>query len=377
MARPLEGIRVVDLSRHLPGPLATALLADLGAGVVKVEAPGSGDPLATLPPLVDGVGAVYRSLSVNKVRVALDLQAPRDRDIFTRLLDRADALVVAFRPTTLEALDLLPEKIMASHPRLIYCSLSSTGLTGDRDRPLHDLNVQALSGLLSLSQASKGYPAMPDVPFVDQAAGILAAVGILAALRVRDSTGRGALVDLSLRDVGAYLNIFHLAPLLAGAQGPGVGGGLLTGRYPFYNLYRTRDGRYISVGAIEEKFRVALAELLGIPRETLEDPHALPAVAKIFARRNLSEWCSLLDAAGIPYGPLLEPEEVAVDPALRERHLVVGEEESGAARVGHPLVYQGIESSGGPPDRDAMLRGMGLGADEVRYLLGKDEVRSP
>jgi len=334
MSLPLKGLKVLDLSRLLPGPYATLLLADLGAQVDKVEDPGSGgDGVRALPPFRAGESAVFYGLNRNKRSVALDLKSPAGKQALRALARRADVLVESFRPGVMERLGLGYETLRQDNPGLVYCALTGYGQDGpDRHKAGHDLNYLARAGVLGLGLAQGG-EALPGGQQADVAGALFAVVGILAALHERRGTGRGRLVDVSLADSATSLLHMHLAArLFAGpASGPlEAGKGILHGSAAVYRLYRTADGRQLAVAALEPKFAQGLFEVLGHP-EWLEDAwntgeagRALQGrLEALFASQPLAHWVRVFEGKDLCVEPVREGDEVMEDPQFQARGLFV------------------------------------------------------
>ncbi|MBF5041268.1 CoA transferase [Aggregicoccus sp. 17bor-14] len=337
---PLQGLKVLDLTRLLPGPYATLVLADLGAQVDKVEDPQGGDYLRHSPPLQEsGESALFYGLNRNKRSLALDLKRPEGRAVLEELAGRYDILVESFRPGVMDKLGLGAEALCARHPRLIYCAISGYGASGpDRLRAGHDINYAARAGVLGYGGEAGGAPAFPGVQLGDIGGGSLfALVGILAALHERERTGRGRFVDVSMTDGALAFLHMHLAGRLAlGAEGPALRRGeeVLNGGFAGYGLYRTQDGRYLSVGALEPKFFTGLLETLGCP-ELLADAYSggeagqrvKGELARRFALQPLAHWVERFRPLDLCVEPVLEGDEVLQDAQLRARGLFVEAED--------------------------------------------------
>jgi crotonobetainyl-CoA:carnitine CoA-transferase CaiB-like acyl-CoA transferase len=251
----LSGLRVVDLSSFLPGPYLTMTLADHGAEVIKIEAPGEGDPGRHIG-LSDGPSTVFfRNFNRGKKSVVLDLKSPEGRDLLLGLCETADVLVETFRPGVADRLGLGPAAVQARNPRIVYCSISAFGQTGAyRDRPAHDLALEAMSGALGLTLGTDGRPAMPAVPAADQLSALQGLAAVLMALLRRETTGRGDVIDISMHDamLAACANI--VGPTFAENRQPVAKHERTTGGAAFYQLYETRDGRHIALAGQEGKF---------------------------------------------------------------------------------------------------------------------------
>ncbi|NVJ20159.1 MULTISPECIES: CaiB/BaiF CoA transferase family protein [Myxococcus] len=345
---PLTGLRVLDLSRLLPGPYATLVLADLGATVVKVEEPEGGDYVRAMPPSRDDVGALFYGLNRNKRSLTLNLKTPEGRDALKRLARTHDVLVESFRPGVMDKLGVGESVLRAENPRLIYCAISGYGQTGpDRLKAGHDLNYVARAGLLGYGGEAGGAPAFPGVQMGDIGGGSLfALVGILAALHERERTGKGRLVDVSMTDgATAFLHMHLAARLFMGEQGAPLERGreALNGGYACYGLYRTADDRWLAVGALEPKFFAGVCERLGRP-ELLEDAY-MPGEAgarvkaeltRLFAEQPLAYWAEKFAGSDLCVEPVAEGDEVLADAQLRARGLFVEAED---ARLGRKVTH--------------------------------------
>lgn len=360
---PLDGVLVVDLSRHLPGPLAAQLLASLGARVVKVEEPRTGDPVRLAPPVVrsgSGGRSSLAALLLSGVEsVALDLKKPAGREVLERLLARADVLLETFRPGTLARLGFPPEELRERFPRLVVCSLSGWGEDGPYARRAgHDLTYQALAGALAPTAATPAYPA------ADVTGAWSAVAAVLAALLERERTGeggpqsgkgawKGARIDASLYDAALHLNLVGWADRAAssGERSRAVGEPHgLAGALPCYRLYRTRDGGYLAVAPLEEHFWRRFCEAAG--REDLrklqyrEDEEAHRRVAELVAGRTLAAWRELLAGVDLPVEPVLSAADAAEHPQARARGLL-HRGDDGLLRLAYPARLDGRRPTAG------------------------------
>ena len=336
MALPLEGLKVVDCSRLLPGPYATLLLADLGAQVDKVEDPEGGDYIRQMPPLLGETSALHLGLNRNKRSVVIDLKSKDGVAALQAMTDRADVLVESFRPGVMDRLGLGQDALRKRNPRLIYCSISGFGNTGpDRLKAGHDLGYLARAGVLGYGGEAGGAPAVPGVQIADVGGGSLfAVVGILAALQERTRTGQGRFLDVSMTDGATAFLHMHLAARLAmGPQGTPLSRGVeaLNGGYACYGTYRCADGKYLAVGALEPKFFAKLCAALERP-ELVELGYdtagggaakAKQALQEIFLTRTRDAWAQALGPLDVCVEPVLEGDEVLHDPQLRARGLFV------------------------------------------------------
>ncbi len=337
MSLPLAGLKVLDLSRLLPGPYATLVLADLGAQVDKLEEPGSGDYTRHSPPMKDDTSALFLGLNRNKRSIGVDLKSPAGVATLKGLVKHYDVLVESFRPGVLDRLGVGYEVLSHENPRLIFCSISGYGNTGpDRLKAGHDLNYIARSGALAYGGLDGGAPAMPGVQMADIGGGSLfAIVGILAALHERHSTGKGRFVDVSMTDGSmAFLHMHLAARLLMGAEGTPLARGreALNGGFACYGLYKTKDDRYLAVGSLEPKFFAGVCAAIDRP-DLLEGAYDVghgskkvrAELEKIFTSRTQAEWASLFKPLDLCVEPVLEGDEILNDPQLQARGLFAKE----------------------------------------------------
>ncbi|MEU3168442.1 CaiB/BaiF CoA-transferase family protein [Streptosporangium sp. NPDC006930] len=302
---PLHGVKVLDLSTLLPGPLATLMLADAGADVVKLERPGRGDEMRTYQPRFGEASANYAVLNRGKRAYAADFKDPVQRDRVLELAAEADVVVEQFRPGVADRLGLGYEHVRAVNPDVVYCSISGYGPTGPRaTRAGHDLNYLAESALLGVSVDGAGSPGLPVTVLADIAGGTYpAVVNILLALRQRDVTGDPVHLQISITHNLQVLAYGYLATHQAGGGWPRPGAELLTGGSPRYQVYETADGRHVACAALEQKFWDRLVELVGLdPR--FHDDHGqeqavIDALAGRFASEPADHWRSVLDGEDV------------------------------------------------------------------------------
>jgi len=328
---PLSGIRVLDLTRLLPGPFCTMLLADMGADVIKVEEPSTGDYMRWTPPLVDGQSALFNAINRNKRSLTLNLKSEVGRDLLLRLVDRSAVLVEGNRPGVMERLGLGWPVIHARNPALVMCSITGYGQDGPMAlRAGHDINYVATAGVLGLNGAQGG-PSMPLSAQVGDigGGGLQPAVAILGALVGVQRGDQGRWLDVSMTDGAVSWLALALAQQSAGEE-VGRGDHRLTGRYACYRVYACKDGGYYSVGALEPKFWMALCSALGVPDlieiqfaagDDRERAHR--AMEAAFLSRTRSEWERDLAGLEVCCEPVLDLSEVASQPQIAARGLVV------------------------------------------------------
>ncbi len=324
---PLSGIRVLDLTRLLPGAFCTMLLADMGADVVKVEDPDGGDYMRWTPPLVDGQSALFNALNRNKRSVALNLKAAQGRDLLLRLVESADVLVEGNRPGVMGRLQLGWDVLHARNPRLVMCSITGYGQSGPfAARAGHDINYMATAGALGLNGPRDGAPVPLSVQVADiGGGGLQPAVAILGALVGVQRGQEGRWIDASMTDGAASWLAMLFAAWEAGEE-VRRGDQRLGGRYPCYRVYACRDGGFYSVGALEPKFWSALCAALERPDlvelQFSEEQSAHATVEKIFVSRSRDEWRSHLSSLDACCEPVLDLDEVAAHPQIAARGLL-------------------------------------------------------
>src|SRR3954462_5383678 len=270
---PLKGIRVLDFSTLLPGPLATLVLAEAGAEVIKIERPGRGDEMRAYTPKFGTDSVNFAMLNRGKRSIALDLKDKAALARLQPLLETADVVVEQFRPGVMDRLGLGYESLTKINPRIVYCAITGYGQHGPRaDVAAHDLNYVAEAGMLGLTRSAEGAPVLPAALVADIAGGTYpAVVNILLALRERDATGAGCKLDIAMADNLFTLMYWGLGNGLAAGEWPRPGGELVTGGSPRYNIYRTRDGRFLAAAPLEQKFWETFCELLNVPVELRDD----------------------------------------------------------------------------------------------------------
>jgi crotonobetainyl-CoA:carnitine CoA-transferase CaiB-like acyl-CoA transferase len=338
-AKPLAGIRVLDLTRLLPGAFCTQLLVDMGADVIKVEEPETGDYMRWTPPIVNGQSTLFNALNRNKRSITLDLKSDRGREALLRLVDSAHVLVEGNRPGVMARLGLSWEVLHARNRRLVMCSITGYGQDGPfAARAGHDLNYMAVAGGLGLNGPRDGPPFPLSVQVADiGGGGLQPAVAILGALVGVHRGGEGTWIDASMTD-GAVGWLAMVFAARAGGERVARGDQRLAGRYACYRVYECKDGRYYSVGALEPKFWSALCEAMDRPdlveQQYSEDPSTQRAVEEIFRSRTRQEWTETLSVVDACCEPVLEVDEVASHPQVVARRLFERAREGRAPRLG-------------------------------------------
>jgi len=326
---PLDGLHVLDLSRLMPGPLCTMILGDLGADVVKVEQPEIGDYARFAPPLIGDTGSAFLMLNRNKRSITLNLKSAEAKGILHKLAKKADVFFESYQPGVADRLGVGYPAVSKVNERIIYCSISGFGQTGPyRDLVGHDLNYASYSGAIGATGLKGGPPVIPAVQIADIQSAIYAAVAIAAALYRREKTGEGGFIDVSLMDTAVASMIMPLSYLFAGASTE-RGGSFLSGGAPFYNVYETKDGKFISIAPLEPKFWVELCNALGVEEyqdqqiASVEVSQRIRAdLAEKFRDKNRDEWVKILNEREVPCAPVYDVCEVPADPQVRARQMI-------------------------------------------------------
>ena len=373
--KPLSGIRILDLTRLLPGPMATLHLADMGAEVIKIEDTEAGDYARAMPFL-------FRLVNRNKRAIRLDLKLPQGREVFLRLAKVADVLVEGFRPGVMAKLGLGYDAVTAINPRIVYCSITGYGQDGPyADRAGHDINYLGYAGVGDQIGTQEA-PVVPNFQIADLLGGALTpAMGILAALIDARSCGRGRHVDVAMTDAVLAHAVLPLLGFLERGKAPGRGTSMLDGGLPCYNVYRTRDGRYMAVGALERKFWETLCDILGCAelkeKHIVYDEEARPVkerLAAIFAVRTQREWSELFARADCCVSPILRMDETLANEQVWARGMVVAK--GGLTQFAPPAKFSEFEfaiSRAAPEPgehTDEILREAGYDKVQIDTLRG-------
>lgn len=376
MSLPLAGLKVLDLTRLLPGPYATLVLAEMGARVDKLEDPAGGDGVRAMPPMQGEMSALFAALNRGKRSLTVDLKSSFGAQALKRLVRHYDVLLESFRPGVMEKLGLGYEALSAENPRLVYASITGFGQTGpDRLRAGHDIGYLARAGVLGYSGAVGGPPPSSGAQFADIGGSLFGLIGVLAALYERQRTGRGSRVDVSMTDAAVAFIHAHLATRLAVRP---FGAPLTRGREPLnggfacYGVYRCADGKFLSVGALEPKFYIALCQALGRP-ELATSGHDTGAAGQAtrveleqtFATRSRDEWLAVLAGHDVCVEPVWEHDEVLTDRQLQARGVIDG------STLHTPLRPSGAPEAPAPALGEhtaEVLREAGFTTDEIQRL---------
>ncbi|MCP4625600.1 MAG: CoA transferase [bacterium] len=376
----LDGVTVIDLSRLLPGPYCSMILADHGARVIAIEDKRF---------LADGL--FLNIINRNKEHMTLNLKAAEGREIFFRLLDKADVILEGFRPGVVDRLGVDYESVRQVNPRIVYCSITGYGQNGPyRDRVGHDVNYLSFAGVLDLIGEPDRPPSIPGIQIADIAGGGMnAAIGILLALFARQRTGQGQYIDISMTDgMVGFLPAALFFSQLTGRE-PKRADGILSHRYACYNTYETADGQYLSIGAVEYRFWKKLCEVLDVPDYAAlqyDDNHRLEILdfmRAAFRKKPLDQWESTLGDLDICWGRVQSLNEVLLDPLFQEREMVVdidGRDGKKTKTLGVPVKLSDTPGSvrtapvGFGESTADILGELGYTSEEIKALEGKEVI---
>jgi len=378
----LEGVKVIDLSMFLPGPHLTMMMADHGAEVIRIEAPGGGEPARHAPYRQNGHTVWFRNTHRGKKSLRLNLKDERGREILFRLAEASDVLVEGFRPGVMQRLGLGYDALAARAPRLIVCSISAFGQTGrHRDKPAHDPAVQAMAGLASVNLGRDGKPVLAGVSAADMAGSLMALAGILMALVRQRATGQGDYLDVAMNDALMAWTPHQLGPVFAEQRDPVPGDERSWGGAAFNNIYDTKDGRAIEFGGVEHKFGENVLRKAG--REDLiahlRQPYGAPQapvrafLSAFFGRMTLTEALAWLEGVECAYAPVRTLSEAFFDPATAERGMLLRDAQ-GNAHVGVPIKFARepaaprLGAPGFGEHSAAILKDLGYGDTDVERL---------
>ena len=368
---PLAGISVLDLTRLLPGPVATLHLADLGAEVIKIEDPGEGDYARTLGGRQGGANgessAYFRMINRNKRGLVLDLKRPEGVEVFLHLAESADVVVESFRPGVVDKLGIGYAAVAARNPRIAYCAISGYGQSGPyRDLAGHDINYLGYAGVLDQIGCAGGPPVIPNFQIADLLGGALTGVmGILAAVVDAQRSGQGRYIDVSMTDSVLAHSYFAMLRLHDAGHSAPRGTDLLSGGLPCYATYRCADGKYMAVGALEGKFWQRCCTVLGQPQWVARqwDGGLRDEMAELFASRRRDEWAASFAGVDCCVTPVLSPEEALANEQLADRAMVF--EADGLRQFAPPL-----QISDHPFAVNRPAPGVGQHSDEILLAAG-------
>lgn len=377
----LSGVRILDLTRLLPGPYATQLLSDLGADVIKVEDTGAGDYARAMLPLTDeGIGTVFDGVNRGKRSVAIDLKASAGQEAFYKLVEHADVVFESFRPGVTERLGIDYDTLTEFNPKLVYCSLSGFGQTGPLANTVgHDLNYIGLSGLLDMTRKDEhAAPQIPGYPTADMAGGLFSAFSIVSGLLSRELGNGGSYIDVSMADVVLSFSHALAAPAFDG-ETPRPGETALTGEYPWYDVYAAKDG-YVTLAALEPQFWEAFCEEVGrtdlVSAHMTDDPAEREALreelSNLFTGKTRDEWVEQLADVDAAFGGVYTLTEALEHPQLASRG-IIQRPDDGRPRIGFPAVTdRAPESDESLPAQgehtEAVLRDVGLSPFNIDTL---------
>ena len=344
----LSGLKVLDLSLFLPGPMVTLMMADHGADVIKIEPTGAGEPTRGIGEVKNGLSVYFRNTQRGKRSIQLDLKSPEGQAVFQRLAAEADVLIEAYRPGVAGRLGVGYDAVRAANPGIVYCSLSAFGQSGRyRDRPAHDLAVQALAGTLPLGAGRDGAPVAPGTPTADALSSLTALAGILMALYRREKTGLGDYLDISMFDAVIAWTPHATGSVFAKGEAPDLASSRFWGGAALYGLYETADRRWVALGGSELKFAENLLNGLGRP-DLIEAARKPPGpgqaplhayLREAFAARTQGEWEAWFEGRDICFAPVRTLKEAFDDPFLAERDMFARDAD-GSEVVGTPIKFR-------------------------------------
>lgn len=350
-ASALAGIKILDLTRLLPGAFCTQMLGDLGAEIIKVEHPHGGDYNRAFLPLNRKESGSFLLLNRNKKSITLDLKSDEGKAILRKLASTADVLLEGFRPGVMQRLGLSFDSLSKENPRLIYCAISGYGQDGpNRLKPGHDINYMAEAGALQLFGRAGEGPIVPGLSIADVGGGsLMASTAILAALLARGATGRGQFVDVSMHDGAIAWLALHAADMLFAGIEPKGGERPFIGQAPCYNVYVCADGKYVALGLIEAHFWERFCDAVSLPQyKTMQWPEGAQRdeqkrrLDELFLTRSRNEWVSMLAETDIPFGPVLSIEEALSEPHALHRKMLLSTQhsvEGTIPQLGFPVKY--------------------------------------
>ncbi|NHI91218.1 MAG: CoA transferase [Candidatus Lokiarchaeota archaeon] len=386
MVNALEGIKILDLSLLFPGPFGTRYLADFGADIIRVEYRKKQD-MARIPPPMAGDKSqkkrqsyFHHILNRNKRTISINLTTPEGVEIFKKLAKEADVIVEQFRPGVVDKLGIGYEEIKKINPRIVYCSITGYGQNGPyRDKAGHDLNYTGFAGLASLHRTREMEPVLPGIQIADMfGGGLHAIIGILIALIAREKTGKGQYIDISMMDGCVSFLPYILQAYLTDSVKINVKNTTLTGGLPAYQIFKCKDGKYITIGAIEPKFYQELC--VALKKEGLFDKDSMEqsyeVFKNVFLQKTRDEWFEILQKIDTCVAPMNEIWEVEEDPQVKARNMIIEVDtiHGKMKQIGFPIKLSETPANfrfGAPlPDEhtDEILKGLGFSDEELKEL---------
>jgi len=346
----LSGIRILDLSRLLPFEYCTLFLADFGAEVLKIEEPGKGDYMRWLPPRLKHENAQFLMVNRNKESLTLNLRSEKGKDILLRLVKDYDVLFESFRPGVMDKLGLGYKELCALNPGIVYCSATGYGQSGPyKDLVGHDLNYISIAGILGATGQHLDAPVIPGIPFADMSTGLFCAFSILTGLMARKETGKGQHIDVSMTDLMVSYNVLHIANYLGGVKYGESDTLAITGESAYYNVYKTKDGKFICIANVESKFWDNFCRLVGKEHmmenqfaDINEQKKRISELKELFLKKNRDEWIEFFKDDDVCVSPVYSSEEVLEDEHLNARGLFYDVEhptEGKIVQIGMPAKF--------------------------------------
>lgn len=378
----LEGLRVIDLTRFLPGPLATQMMADQGAEVIKVESIDEGEPTREIGQKRDGVSVYFVNTQRGKQSLALNLKDPKGVEVLMRLAEKSDVLLESFRPGVVERLGIGYAQVARRAPGIVYASIAAFGQSGPyRDLATHDLGTEALTGVLSLNRGGDGKPAMPALANADMLVATMTLAGVLMALLRRKDTGQGDYLDMAMADALLACLANNMGVAMTERRQPDPKAERTLGGNALYNIYETRDGDFVVLGGQELKFaqnllaplgRPDLVELCKLPPGPGQDP-VRAFLRETFRTKTKAEWVAWFKGRDIAFAPMKTLPEVLEDPHFKARGMVL-KDARGWDHLGVPIAFRDepakprFEAPAHGQDSTAILRTLGYAEAEIAAL---------
>lgn len=385
---PLAGVKILDLTRFYPGPLATMMMADLGAEVIKIEDMIKPDKMRSYPPLINGESAGFMAVNRSKRSLSIKLNEEEGQDIFFQLVRKADIVVEQFNPGVLDGIGMGYIEAIKVNPRIIYVSLTGYGQTGPyKNKASHDINFMGFAGLIGATGNEKGGKAVPGAQFADVGGAYMAIIGALSALWARERTGVGQKIDVSMLDALLPMMTMQMAQYWATSQQLPPWQMPFSGGLPYYNIYKCKDGKYVALGALEPQFWKRFCEIAGKPKwigrisEKGRQREGLKKeLARLFKGRKREEWIYLVGESETCLTPVLEVSEVENDPQLQERGMIIEHlhpEHGRIKGIGIPIKFSHTKPDNPTPapslgrDTREILREIGYAETEISSMKKK------